>query len=103
MNINWKHIDKEKPIDRQRVWVITSHWKRNFPGSFRICSGEVEYGNDGSYRVNTCDDFGEGLFCFYPNIKQNRSFDELFDYWCDQYEINFPNEKQEQGDKYDPI
>lgn len=85
--INWKRFDLEQPEQDQEVWVLQWHNKGHFPSSFEIAAGECEYGNNGSWRVNTCDYNGGGSECFYPN-----DYDNGFIYWCDKWEISVPEE-----------
>ena len=89
--INWKSY-KEKPENGTEVWVLLHHWKKHFPSSFEIKAGEVEYGQGGVWRVNTCDYSGCGNYSFYPNNGYNSSHEELFNFWCDKWEIPVPFE-----------
>lgn len=84
--IDWKTWE-DKPCDGKEIWVLKWHNKGHFPSSFEIVGGEVESGNDGSWRVNTCDNDGKGSNCFYPN-----NYDDGFLYWCDKWEISIPEE-----------
>jgi len=91
--INWKHIEKEKPIQGEEIWVLLYHWKQHFPSSFQIAAGFVEYEKDENCRVNTLDYDGSGCHCFYPeNDPSATGFDEHFEYWCNKEEINVPQE-----------
>ena len=85
--INWKRFDEEKPEDGIEIWVLLWHSKGHFPSSFEIRAGQVETGDDGSWRVNTCDYDGGGCNCFYPD-----NYDNGFLFWCDKWEISIPEE-----------
>lgn len=88
--VNWKNIEEKIPEDGSFVWVVLPHWKMRKPGSFIIAGGLVQFGHDGSYIINTCDDDGRGCNCFYP--LGSTSSEEVFEYWCYDYELVLPEE-----------
>lgn len=92
--INWKSAE-QVPKEGDEIWILMSHWKSYWPSSYNIAAGEVEFGKDGCWRVNTCDYDGCGSHCYYPSTSNYSYKDEVFNYWCEKEEITAPDCRQE--------
>ncbi len=91
--IDWQPTTK-LPAEGQKIWVLCSHWKGKFPGSFRIFAGTFVMNPDGtSARVDTDDEYGEGSWAIdFPVDDIPLSYDELARAWAPADAINVPLE-----------
>lgn len=81
--MNWKNPRKELPNDKQVVWVLERHWKRDSALSCEITGYEF----DAEMNVfENVDDLGYG----HQTLKPSE-----ITAWADETEISLPSRKDE--------
>lgn len=94
--MRWRNPDKEFPKEDDRVFVMTFHNKENFPGSFTVLGGVVDWVGNMGFIVSENDDRGTGLTqtCFGIDLNGERFCYSRYDLivaWIPADEFIFPD------------